>query len=128
MTIALIAAVLLVAYLIVDGIRKDRRITDLEASYRLERAATDAAHRGQVAELVAVIATERDARREEVADLCQRLQAPELAIVRHDVERATDEPAGAAPLADEDFFREHQETAEHIARLEELENAPFDRV
>lgn len=73
------------------------------------------------------LGAERAGRRREVGDLLQRIQAPQLAVARHDVERAVDDPAGTPPVADEEWFAEHREHAEYIARVEALENAPFDR-
>lgn len=107
MTIALIALALFTVYLIVDGTRKDRRLSDLDASFRLERASADAAHR------------------REVQDLCQRIQAPELAVIRHEVDQAAEAPQ--PPTDDETYWAQAEEHREMIARLEAIENAPFDR-
>lgn len=73
------------------------------------------------------IIEERVQHRRELQVLIQRIHAPEVAAVRHDAEQAQAEPAGAPPLLDEEFWREHQQAAEYIAQQEALENAPFDR-
>lgn len=73
------------------------------------------------------LTTEQAAHRKEIAALLQRIQAPELAVAQHAATQAEDIPAGAPPVRDEEFWAEHEEHREYLAKLEQLENAPFDR-
>lgn len=59
------------------------------------------------------------AHREDVARLCQRIQAPELAVIEHQ-SQGPKEP-DSMPLTDEQLARQ-QEEAEFIARVERMEN------
>jgi hypothetical protein len=64
---------------------------------------------------------ERQADRLERAALLQRIQAPELAVVRHDVDQVSEAPQ--PPTDDEGYWREAEERQQAIAKLEQLENA-----
>jgi hypothetical protein len=92
-TVALIAAlVVTVAAFVILLDRKDRRAHEERQADRLERAG-----------------------------LLQRIQAPELAVVEHQVAGVTDAPQ--PPGTDDEYWQEAEERQQAIARLEQLENA-----
>jgi hypothetical protein len=92
--------------------RERERYEDALKAERTEIALLHVTHREQTAKLF-------DAYREDVAQLCQRIQAPELAVVEHQQGRVR-EP-DSHPLTDEQIA-EQQEAAELIARMERVEN------
>lgn len=59
------------------------------------------------------------AHREDVAQLCQRIQAPDLAVLEHQQQNVPDQPS--MPLTDEQIA-EQQELASVIAQMERIEN------
>lgn len=65
---------------------------------------------------------------EQIERLCQRIQAPEVAVIRHEVDQAADAPQPAAPNDDEGYWKLSDEHQRAIAEIEARENAPFDRV
>ena len=139
MTFALIAGLLFTIAMfawLLDR-RDDRAATDRacvldrlaheQDQHRHQVAELIEARKVEVAELVGVIAAEREHRREEIQVLLQRIQAPEVAIVRHDVDQATQDTPPQPPNTDAEYWELSEEHQREIARLEALENAQFDR-
>lgn len=58
-----------------------------------------------------------DAHREEVAGLCQRIQAPQVAVAQHAAIGVVDPPA-VNPHDDEDYWAARDEALQRIAELE----------
>lgn len=58
-----------------------------------------------------------DAHRAEVAGLCQRIQAPQLAVTQHAAQDAVDLPA-VNPHDDADYWAAQEQALERIAELE----------
>lgn len=93
--------------------RKDQR-QQAETSHLLERLeALVETHR---AELVGVFASHR----EEVAVLCQRIQAPEVAVIEHN--QAQQEPPTVQHAMTDEQAAEREEMARVIAEMERIEN------
>lgn len=69
---------------------------------------------------------ERDRERRERADLLQRIQAPEAAVIQHQIEQVTEVPQ--PPATDDSYWEQDKEHRAAIAALEARENAPWDRV
>lgn len=93
--------------------RKDQR-QQAETSRLLERfEALVEAHR---VELVGVFASHR----EEVAVLCQRIQAPEVAVIEHN--QAQQAPPSVQHAMTDEQAAEAEERARVIAEMERLEN------
>jgi hypothetical protein len=69
---------------------------------------------------------EREAQRAETQVLLQRIQAPELAVVEHQVQQAVEAPQ--PPQTDDEFWHLSDDHLRMVAELEARENAPFDRV
>lgn len=84
--------------------RKDQRATN-------ERSA-----------LLALVASEQQAHRREVADLLQRVQAPERAVVQHEVKQAVELEMPQPPQSDEDY-EDYRKQQEFIRAMEASENA-----
>jgi hypothetical protein len=63
---------------------------------------------------------ERDQWGKEREMLLQRIQAPEVAVVQHQVADAVDRPA-VNPEDDEDYWKAEAERREAIAKFEQLE-------
>lgn len=93
-----------------------RHLRDRDNADRATRAATQASHEAMIRGLADQVREAYQSRADEVADLLQRIQAPQQAVIDHSVK---DQPAPAAtyPLSDE----ESAERAEAIRRIEELE-------
>jgi hypothetical protein len=72
--------------------------------------------------------TEREAHRAETADLLQRIQAPEVAVVQHQIAQSVEAPQPSSPEDDEAYWRDAEEHRRMIAEIEALENAPMDWV
>jgi hypothetical protein len=68
---------------------------------------------------------ERDRHREETQVLLQRIQAPDVAVVAHDVDRTVGAPQ--PPVSDDAYWELSREHAEAVAALEARENAIFER-
>jgi signal transduction histidine kinase len=79
---------------------------------RTELALLHVAHAQQMHKLF-------EAHREDVANLCQRIQAPEAAVIEHQQHNVPDLPS--MPLTDEQIA-EQQELASVIERMERIEN------
>jgi hypothetical protein len=88
-----------------------RHAEELKAE-RTEISLLHVAHREQLDRLLS-------AHREDVQALCQRIQAPEIAVLEHQQANAT-EP-DSMPLTDEQLAAQ-QEQAAFIQRLEQFEN------
>ena len=58
----------------------------------------------------------------QVERLCQRIQAPELAVAHHDAEQAPDSPPGAPPL-DPENDEQWEQQREAMAQMESLGQA-----
>jgi Na+-transporting NADH:ubiquinone oxidoreductase subunit NqrC len=98
MTVALIACVVLVAAGFIWLMdRKDRRAHEERQADRLERA-----------------------------NLMQRIQAPERAVVQHEIAAQAVEHV-QPPQSDEEFWKWSEEHAAAVAELEARENAMFER-
>jgi hypothetical protein len=80
-----------------------------------------ARHLEQVDQLVAQIRAAHDARSEEIQTLLQRIQAPEIAIMQHQVETAGPGEA-ILPLSDEQAAEREQELRVAIEQIERIEN------
>lgn len=91
-----VVTVLLVVVLVVRERDHDRRITAILASEASERARTARAHT------------------EQVDRLCQRLQAPEQAVIEHSIANVTDQPQAVMPDNDAEFWEAHM-TKEQLA-------------
>lgn len=85
-----------------------KRQHEERASHRIEISALSESHREEVAAL-------NQARVEEVANLCQRIQAPEVAVAAHAAEGALPDPP-AVDLEDDDaLIRASQERMDNFA-------------
>lgn len=111
MTFPLVTALIVIGFLVLLERQNKRHDLALKAE-RTEVGLLNVAHRE---ELMRVF----EAHREDVSVLCQRIQAPELAVVEHQQGRVR-EP-DSHPLTDEQIAQE-QEAAELIARMERIEN------
>lgn len=110
---------LIVVAFLVDRDRRDKRAHEQLLAHRLETAGlTDrlgkqaAAHRADMARLF-------DDHRAEVAQLCQRIQAPEHAIVEHAQQNAPDDRVW--PLTDQEAAEERDKVAAAVAEIERME-------
>lgn len=98
-----VVTVLLVVVLVVRERDHDRRITAILASEASERARTARAHT------------------EQVDRLCQRLQAPEQAVIEHSIGQVTEQPAAVTPDNDRDFWEAHMTKEQLAEALREAE-------
>lgn len=114
-------ALTMAVFFVHEFIESRRRDTENDAWRKLlaEQATT---HREAVDGLVQVIERERDARRAETARLLQRIQAPEQAVVEHQVSQAMQYEMPQPPQTDEEFA-EYREQSELIRQMEAAENA-----
>ena len=98
-----VIAVLLVLVIVVRERDHDRRITALITSEASERARTARAHT------------------EQVDRLCQRLQAPEQAVIEHAIGNVTEQPPAVGPDNDRDFWEAHMTKEQLAEALREAE-------
>lgn len=102
-----------------DALERDERARDAR-----ERDTAAARHAQQVEHLVTQIREAYDARTDEIGMLLQRIQAPQMAVMQHQVEQAG--PDENYPLSDEEAAKEteRQRAIEVIERMENegLEN------
>lgn len=73
---------------------------------------------GLVYFLVKLQTTERAAVAAERADLLQRIQAPEVAVIRHDLDALPPDPLPLAYDDDAAFHQSREEMADALARIE----------
>jgi hypothetical protein len=83
-------------------------VAGLTASYSADLAATHATHREQLDSLV-------DKHRREVADLCQRIQAPQIAVAEHAGQNTTDLPS--VDIADDKALQAIAERERNLDRM-----------
>jgi hypothetical protein len=107
----LVTALIVIGFLVLLERQNKRHALALREE-RTEVSLLHVAHREELVRLFT-------AHREDVAGLCQRIQAPELAVVEHQQGRVK-EP-DSYPLTDEQIA-EQQQTAALIARMEQIEN------
>jgi hypothetical protein len=97
-----------------------RYLRERDQSDRLERAALEATHQSVVRDLLAQAAGDRDEHRKQIAGLCQRIQAPEVAVIQHQAETAG--PGEAIyPLTDEQSAEQQNALQAAIAEIERIE-------
>lgn len=107
--------------------RRDKRST--EALGRLtdllerEAKAYREASQQQTAAFMAAIERERDAKRDEIQMLCQRIQAPQSAVIEHQIANAPE--ANPYPLSEEESVQAQDEKLRAIAEIERLERDGF---
>lgn len=88
---------------------------------RLERVAANSSHDVQVAALRDEVRAAYASRSDEIATLLQRIQAPEQAVIQHQVETAGPGEA-ILPLSDEEAAEREQQLRDVIERIEAAEN------
>lgn len=124
MTPLLIAALIAVnvAYLLLLDRRDKRHTTSLDALNGLierEARAYREAQQQQTIAFLSVIERERDAKRDELQMLCQRIQAPEIAVIQHQQQGVPDE--NPYPLTEEESVEAQEEKMRLIAEIERME-------
>jgi hypothetical protein len=111
LTLSLATALIVIGFLVLLERQNKRHALALSAE-RTEVSLLHVAHREELVRLF-------QAHREDVQVLCQRIQAPELAVVEHQQGRVM-EP-DSHPLTDQQIA-EQQEAAALIAQMERIEN------
>lgn len=103
-------------------------IVFLAALYSQDRAhkrateaheAVIASYRVEIAHLAERVSQERKEHRAEIQMLCQRIQAPEVAVMQHQIETAGP-PEQTYPLNDTEAAKRQEQ--EVLARIAEMEN------
>jgi rubrerythrin len=101
----------LALFLVID--RKDKRSQETMQTLL-------SASRLEVAGIVERLANQAEMHREEVQTLCQRIQAPEVAVMQHQIDTAGP-PEATMPLTDEESASRY--SAELLQRIREIEEA-----
>lgn len=125
MITALIAAIVLtsLAFLVMLD-RRDKRsaaaIGELTALIEREAKAYREAQQQATAAFLGALERERDAKRDELQTLCQRIQAPEVAVVQHQ-QQTLPVDESPWPLSERESVEAQEERMAAIAAIERME-------
>lgn len=120
--IELACVVTVVALAIVSELRQgrsDARSQVERAQWSKEREAREDRFQAERDKYASQLESILSGHRQEIAALCQRIQAPEYAVVEHAQSQASPSPPAANPMLDEDYW-------EAIDKIGELEAQGFD--
>lgn len=94
---------------------------DRETTAAVERLAALADPQAVAVRLVETVEREREARRDEIQTLLQRIQAPERAVIEHGEKHAPDDGAATYPLSEEETVQAQDARLQALTAIEQLE-------